>query len=155
MTRLRIDCAEFRRKPQRKQWGNLCSCLLHLLNDVLRDGAIPTNWYETHFTLLHKGGSTEDANNWRPIAILSITYKIMARLIFARLADGLDLHQSEDQYGFRKNRSCIQALLAFELYFQKESSIIFLFGLLASIKKKHSTDKTDVRYCVKLLGVLV
>ena len=94
-------------------------CLLHMLNDVLRTGVIPTNWYETHFSLLHKGGCTEDANNWRPIAILSITYKIMARLIFGRLELGLELHQSEDQYGFRKHRSCMQALLAFELVLSK------------------------------------
>ena len=49
--------------------------LLHMLNDVLRTGIPHTNWYETHFSILHKGGSTEDANNWRPIAILSIIYK--------------------------------------------------------------------------------
>ena len=94
-------------------------CLLHMLNDVLRTSMIPITWYETHFSLLHKGGCTQDANNWRPIAILSITYKIMARLIFGRLACGLDLHQSEDQYGFRKHRSCMQALLAFELVLSK------------------------------------
>ena len=76
-------------------------CLLHMLNDVLRTGMIPTNWYETHFSLLHKEGCTQDANNWRPIAILSITYKIMARLILGRLAFGLELHRGEDQYGFR------------------------------------------------------
>ena len=90
-----------------------------MLNDVLRTGIIPTNWYETHFSLLHKGGSTEDANNWRPIAILRITYKMMARLIFGRLSSGLDLHQSEDQFGFRTKRSCTHALLAFELVLSK------------------------------------
>ena len=37
--------------------------LLHMLNDVLRTGIIPINWYGTHFSLLHKSGFIEDAND--------------------------------------------------------------------------------------------
>ena len=70
--------------------------LLSCLNSVLLDGCVPSSWCETFFTLLHKGGPTNDANNWRPITILSITYKILARLVYHRIRYQLDSHQSED-----------------------------------------------------------
>ena len=63
---------------------------------------------------MHKGGNTEDANNWRPIALLSITYKILARLVYYRIRNDLDKQQSDEQYGFRAKKSCYHALLVLE-----------------------------------------
>ena len=36
---------------------------------------------DTLFSLLHKGGATEDANIWRPMAILSFAYETLAHSI--------------------------------------------------------------------------
>ena len=77
---------------------SLQSCL----NEILDTGEILTSWYETFFVLLYKGGKVEDANNWRPIALLSITYKILARLVYFRIRDELEKHQSHDQFSFRR-----------------------------------------------------
>ena len=88
--------------------------LLTYLNQVLLQGCVPVTWCDTFFSLLHKGGSTEDANNWRPIAILSITYKILARLVYQRIRSKLDSHQSEEQFGFRHGKSTTHALLILE-----------------------------------------
>lgn len=43
------------------------------LNSILDIGSILASWYEVHFSMLHKGGTEDDANNWRPNAILNIT----------------------------------------------------------------------------------
>lgn len=32
-------------------------------------------------TLLHKGGDEENPGNWRPIALLNVTYKIYAKVL--------------------------------------------------------------------------
>ena len=93
--------------------------LLECLNNVLVEGVIPSSWCNTFFTLLHKGGPIQDANNWRPIAILSITYKIFARLIYHRIRHQLDAFQSEDQFGFRPGRSTSHALLILESMLSK------------------------------------
>ena len=45
---------------------------------------------------------------------MQITYRILARLVYNRIRERLDVKQSEDQYGFRKGRSCIHALLVME-----------------------------------------
>ena len=66
--------------------------LCNHLNHILHEKSIPEKWCDTFFSLLHKGGPTEDANNWRPIAILSITYKIFARLVYQRIRQDLNEH---------------------------------------------------------------
>ena len=88
--------------------------LCNHLNHILHETRIPEKLSDTFSSLLHKGGSTEDANNWRPIAILSITYKIFARLVYQRIRQDLNEHQSEDQFGFRHSRSTTHALLVLE-----------------------------------------
>ena len=62
-----------------------CINCLCVLNEVLVQDTIPSSWCDTFFSLLHKGGCVEDSNNWRPVAILSIAYKIFARLVHDRI----------------------------------------------------------------------
>ena len=61
-----------------------------------------------------KGGSKREINNWRPIAILRITYKIFARLLFQRLQPKLDKSQCSDQCGFRPGKFVDDAFIALE-----------------------------------------
>ena len=95
------------------------SLLLGHLNEIVSTGTIPESWYNTHFGLLHKGGAADNPNNWRPIANLQITYRILARLVYNRIRVGLDIHQSEDQFGFRRKRSCVHALMVMESMISK------------------------------------
>ena len=88
--------------------------LAYCFNVMLLTRTFPPEWYDTCFTLLHKGGQADDPNNWRPIAILSITYKIYMRILFGRLHADLDVQQADDQFGFRPRRSVEHALLVFE-----------------------------------------
>ena len=64
--------------------------------------------------MLPKTGSRNDVKNWRPIAILRITYKIFARLLFARLQPVLEREQTRDQVGFRPGRSVDDAFVVLE-----------------------------------------
>ena len=54
--------------------------------------------------MLPKSGDLKDPSNWRPIAILPILYKIFSRLLYHRLKVFLDPEQSDDQYGFQKDK---------------------------------------------------
>ena len=91
--------------------SSVLQSLTDRLNEIVSTGNIPESWCNTVFNLLHKGGGTEDPNNWHPIAILSIAYKILARLVYDRIRYTFDGSQSDNQYGFREGRSTIQALL--------------------------------------------
>ena len=63
--------------------------------------------------LIHKGGSTQDINNYRPISLLSIFDKIIEKLIHKRLYNFLELQNIlySNQFGFRKNNSTTNALI--------------------------------------------
>ena len=54
--------------------------------------------------MLPKSGDLSDVNNWRPIAVLPILYKIFSKLICSRISHILESAQSNDQFGFRKDR---------------------------------------------------
>ena len=62
---------------------------------------------------IHKGGSTQDINNYRPISLLSICDKIIEKLLHKRLYNFLELHNIlyYNQFGFRKNNSTVNALI--------------------------------------------
>ena len=62
---------------------------------------------------IHKGGSTEELNNYRPISLLSIFDKIIEKLMHKRLHDFLQAHNIlfQNQFGFRKNNSTTFALI--------------------------------------------
>ena len=55
---------------------------------------------------IHKSGSTQDVNNYRPISLLSIFDKIIEKLMHKRLYNFL----YQNQFGFRKNNSTVYAL---------------------------------------------
>ena len=62
--------------------------------------------------LLYKSGNQALASNYRPITLLSVFHKIMAKLMFNRLlVNFLDKHNIPDnnQFGFRSGRSTTQA----------------------------------------------
>ena len=54
---------------------------------------------------IHKGGSTQDLNNFSPLSLLSMFDKIIEKIIHSRLYSFLDTHNIlyEKQFGFRKN----------------------------------------------------
>ncbi|CAK0812608.1 unnamed protein product [Prorocentrum cordatum] len=92
--------------------------MLHYLSDmfnaILQSGCVPADWRETFFKLLHEGGGAADPHNWRPIAILSVSYKILARVVFHRIRGVLDSQQSEEQFGFQRDRSTADTLIVAE-----------------------------------------
>ena len=61
----------------------------------------------------------EDPNNWRLVAILSITYEIFTRIVHDRIQQDLLAYQYEDQFGFRPGRSTSFALLVLESMLSK------------------------------------
>ena len=90
-----------------KHGGQLLqTTLLPLYNDATRPNAQPpSQWRQTVITILHKSGDTKQPQNYRPIAIIPLLYKLFARLLYNRLEPLLDQHQCPDQAGFRHNYS--------------------------------------------------
>ena len=68
--------------------------LLQMYNSILEIGNTPQNWHVTIFRMLPTIGDLSDVNNWRPIVVLPILYKIFSKLIYARISPILESYQS-------------------------------------------------------------
>ena len=64
--------------------------------------------------MVPKSGDLQQTKNWRPIAILKITYKIFAKMLHDRLQPLLETEQSMDQVGFQRGTGIDHALAVFE-----------------------------------------
>ena len=79
----------------------------------LQSGVYPNLLKLVKVVPIHKGGSTQDINNCRPISLLSIFDKITEKLMHKRLYTFLEYNNILylNQYGFRKNNSTVYALV--------------------------------------------
>ncbi len=55
----------------------ICIPLAMIFNISLHEGKLPHEWKVAHVTALHKKGSKQKAENYRPISLTSICGKIM------------------------------------------------------------------------------
>jgi len=82
--------------------------------------------------LLKPGKEGKEAANFRPVSLLSVTYKILERLVLERIQPTIDKVVPIEQTGFRENRSCTEQVLALtafiEIGYQKKlkTSVAFM-----------------------------
>ena len=77
--------------------------LLDLFNNALLTGVIPQEWTTA---VVHKA----DPNNYRPISLLSTSYKLFARILQKRLEGAIDSKLRSTHYGCGATRSTSQAI---------------------------------------------
>ena len=66
-------------------WEGLGPDLLEVFGEVIEEGRMGDSMREGVILLLHKKGEEEDLRNWRPITLLGVDYKLMARVLAARI----------------------------------------------------------------------
>ena len=87
--------------------------LTYLYNKSLSTGSFPEGWKKSNVTPVHKGGSTDDPGNYRPISVVPIVAKILEKIIALQLSLYLESHQLLNglQGAYRHGRSADQILL--------------------------------------------
>ena len=65
---------------------------------------------QADLTVIYKKGSAEKHDNYRPIALLSIGYKLMASMGQKILAEAMDDRIGPAHFGFRKGKSTSQPI---------------------------------------------
>ena len=64
-------------------------------------------------TAIYKKGPAESCDNYRPISLLCVAYKLFATIILRRLQrGGAEKRLTETQFGFRRGRGTVDAILA-------------------------------------------
>ena len=87
--------------------------LCKLINLSFVSGSFPDLLKIVKVIPIHKNGSTQDINNYRPISLLSVFDKIMEKIMHKRLYHFLEVNNIlySKQFGFRKNNSTMNALI--------------------------------------------
>ncbi|UYV81411.1 hypothetical protein LAZ67_20001112 [Cordylochernes scorpioides] len=83
------------------------SWLARFFTIIMETGNIPKEWRQSKILAVLKPGKEPTCSaNFRPIALLCTTHKLLERIILARLTPILDPEIPVEQAGFRGNRSC-------------------------------------------------
>ena len=89
--------------------------LLEAFNSCLREGRFFVDWKKQRFVLLRKGNKPlRDASSYRPIRLLDTMGKLLEEMIIQRLQGHMvgENDLLENQFGFRKGRSTVDAIKA-------------------------------------------
>ena len=87
--------------------------LAYIINLSLTTGEYPELLKVVKVIPIHKGGSTQDVNNYRPISLLSIFDKIIEKIVHKNLYFFLEAHNIlfDNQFGYWKNNLTTHALI--------------------------------------------
>ena len=87
--------------------------LAFICNLSIKTGSFPAKWKEAKVKPLHKGGPSNDTNNFRSISILPVLSKFFEKYVHESLMNFLEKYKLlyDTQSGFRPNHSCETALI--------------------------------------------
>ena len=86
-------------------WDIFCPLLLQVVNEIYENGVLPNSMHSSIITLIPKKGKDKRyIENLRPISLLSVPYKVIAKVMAIRLKNIVGELIHTDQKGFLKGR---------------------------------------------------
>ena len=99
-------------EPLARQIHELCNRAWH-------EGTVPEEWSKSILVPIPKKGDLSECSNYRTISLINHTGKVFLTVLLNRLKSRLDPYLSEEQAGFRKDRSTIHQILTLRLLAEK------------------------------------
>lgn len=134
-------------KPLKAVAEGLSVPLVHICNLILSQGVFPEKMKLARVTAIHKGGPTNNLNNYRPISVLSVFAKIAERIINKRLTAFLSLNNIliAEQFGFQKKKSTEVALLGIkEQILENIEMKVLTLGIFLDLRKAFDSVQHEV-----------
>ena len=138
----------------REFWPEIQDIVIRSFNDAFSEGHLSYLQRKGVISLLFKGGDKEELDNWRPITLLNIDYKILAMVLTKRLQKVLPDIINEDQVGYIKGRSgiynawLVQDVIDYHTLRDKDGAIIY-----ADFRKAFDTlEWKYIDKCLQLYG---
>ena len=92
---------------------NIKTPLTKMINRSMDKGVVPAILKTAVIVPIYKAGEMNKKENYRPVSILSPISKILEKVMFNKLLNFIEPKLSDNQYGFRRNRSTIDLLTLF------------------------------------------
>jgi len=103
-----------------KDGGRTLKQKLHkLILMIWNNEQLPQQWNEGIICPVYKKGDRLNCNNYRPIILLNIAYKIFAVLLNKRLLENKENKLEDNQMGLRSNTSTIDNIFIIRQIFEK------------------------------------
>ena len=121
--------------------------LAYIINLSLTTGEYPELLKVVKVIPIHKGGSTQDVNNSRPISLLSIFDNIIEKIVHKNLYFFLEVHNIlfGNQFGFRKNNSTTHALIQIKELIKKSiDKCKYGCGIFMDLRKPFDTVNHEI-----------
>ncbi|XP_053405087.1 uncharacterized protein LOC128558872 [Mercenaria mercenaria] len=95
--------------------------LVDLFNSVLNSGYFPDQWSEGIIVPLFKKKDVNDVNNYRGFTLVSCPAKIFTGVLNTRINSWIENNDilSDNQFGFRRNRSTVDAIFVLNAVVQR------------------------------------
>jgi hypothetical protein len=123
---------------------------IQLFNDIWNVGKIPDEWKIARIVNKHKKGHKRKYSNYRGISLLSSAYKIYT-IIKSKLHPIAEDILQKEQCGYRKGRSCTDAIFVIKQLIEKRREYnLPLFLLFLDYEKTY-----DRVYRCKLWNILI
>ena len=90
---------------------DLGEILALVFNNCIDNGTLPNSISNATIKLLFKKGDRNEIGNWRPISLLNVDYKILAKIITERMKSCLPKILHPDQKGFVPSRRLEDAVI--------------------------------------------
>ena len=90
-----------------------------LCNKAWQESTIPEEWGKSLLVPIPKKGDLSNCSNYRTISLINHTGKVLLTVLLNRLKSHLDPYLSEEQAGFRKDRSTVHQILSLRLLAEK------------------------------------
>jgi len=118
--------------------------ILELFNTITDKNQMPQEWETGMVINIHKKGTKSKCEHYRGITLLPTAYKLFANTIKNRLNEHLGEEMVEGQCGFRKGRSCIDAIFTVQQIIEKRKAYnLPLFLLFIDYEKAYDNVNRD------------
>ena len=129
--------------------------ILDVFNEVRRSGRPPHEWKKSKLVVLFKKGDPQLPENYRPIAILPILYKLFSRMLCARIKEDIAQQQSVDQAAYVKGFSTEDHLLCTTILLEQcaEWNVPLWLGLVDFEKAFDTVEHDSLWKALEELGI--
>lgn len=123
----------------------LAPILVDVFKSCLEKRLMPPSMRVSSLVLLFKGREPNDIKNWRPIALLNVDRKILAKILFSRLKCFSPALLTDCQYGTVKGRNIYGALISLREAFER-CKVLRHGKYMVSLDQAKAFDRVDHGY---------
>ena len=95
--------------------------LYELIGLIWEEEIVPMDWKEGHLVKLPKKGDHCICDNYRSIMLLSVSGKVLNRVMLQRMKNAVDTNLRDNQAGFQQKRSCADQIATLRIILEQES----------------------------------